>query len=711
MNRRRAPVLLAALFCAPAAALDFSFGELTGAFRGQVSLGAAMRMQGRDEDLIGKLNLPGQEQFCEDKAPPLVDGVPNPVGTAPGMNCQTVEGNAAYLALPGYANVNFDNGDLNYDKGDLVSAAVKVSPRLQLTWREYGLDLSGLYFYDAINENFEETHPNNFGNGGFQPEHTRRPDSASNVIGSRFQLLNAYVSAQLPLPGERQLSLKVGNQVLSLGTSTLLVFNGLNTVNPPDVAIRLLPGSDVRDVFVRVPLAMASTNITEALALTGFYQFRWEPTVLPPIGSFFSANDLIGGGDPYVVALFGKYREDPMNQVGVQERTQGNANLLSDAGRTLYPGPEKKPSHQGQYGFNASYFFETLNGTSVNLTYLNLHSRFPLIGFIAAEEGCAHDATNQVEAVTMCEGFRPPPLHAGRELVTIDSVKFFFEYPENIHALGTSFSTNLGAVAWTGEIVYRPNQPFQIDANDLGFAALQPIFPADNITYGGVGPIPAITIPARRTAAPDYVETSYRGHTVQPGQTIPGYERLKAIAYNTSFLFLQGASENWFAAEQMTTLLEIGAFHVLNMPKVDELQFAASGTQFHHSAGVDSTGTPTPEQQATDPGNRLNPSYQADGFATAFSYGYRVLNQLTYEDVLPGLRVLPQLVWFHDIGGRSPLPTGEFVAGRKQATAGVSVNYGAHWSGSLRYTWYFGGGRANNLADRDNLAATLNYDF
>jgi hypothetical protein len=271
-------------------------------------------------------------------------------------------------------------------------------------------------------------------------------------------------------------------------------------------------------------------------------------------------------------------------------------------------------------------------------------------------------------------------------------------------------------VSWTGEVVFRPNQPLQVDPTDVGFSALQTVFPATNIVVGAPATVPGlpvptgITIPARRTAVPDYLEF-YRNHVPQPGEPVSGYERLKTIAYDTSFLYLAGASGNWFRADQLTTLLELGAFQVVNMPDLDTLQFAAPGTQFHHSAGVDSTGTPTPEQTQTDPSNRLNPQYQASGFATSLSYGYRVLAQLTYEEVLPGLRVLPQIAWFHDLYGKAPLPTGEFVAGRKQAVIGASLIYLNDWSASLRYNLYFGGGRSNALEDRDNVALTVSYDF
>ena len=692
--------LAGVLFAESAVALDFGFDDwgITGSLRTQISAGAAMRTQDRNTALIGKTNLSGQFDFCED----------DPAGSAPGTNCTTVAGNNLYLALPGYPGVNNDNGNLNYEKGDLVNAAFKIAPRLQLNYGDFGLDVSGLYFFDDINTGFSEFHPNNLeDNLGFQPRNTARPESVEREVGTDFRLLNAYVSGAIPLSDERQLTFKVGNQILSLGTSTLLVFNGLNTINPPDANVRFLPGSDVRDVFIPVPLAVVGINITEALSVQGIYQFGWEPVATPPVGSFYSTSDIVGTGGAYAMALFGKMREDPLNQAGVDERTPGNANILSDAGRTLMRGPDQRPSDQGQYGINVEYFAEWLNNTSVGLTYLNLHSRFPTVNFTATEKTCAYDSTTFPEATVACDGFKTNAnMHSGQELLPIDTSRVFLEYPENIHALGVSFSTNLGEVAWTGEVVYRPNQPLQIDAADLGFAAVQPMFPATTITGG------AVDIPSRRTAAPDYVETVYRGNPeVQAGQIIRGYERMKTLAYNTSLLFLRGASDNPFGADQMTTLIEVGAFQVLDMPDVDQLQFSAPGTVFHHSAGIDSTGTANSDQMSTGAQNRLNPSYQADGFATAFSYGYRILNQFTYEDVFSNVRLLPQMGFFHDVEGKSPQPSGEFVERRKQAFLGLTANYGSSWSGTVRYQWFTGGGISNLQSDRDNIQLFVNYDF
>lgn len=694
-----AAILYVVLF-QPSYAFDFTldtFG-LTGSLQSQISAAAGIRMQDRDVNLIGKLNLPGQEQFCEDK--PLL-----PPGAAPGRDCTTVAGNAAFLALPGAPNVNGDNGDLNYNKGDVFAAPVRYAPRLHLVHDKFSIDLSGIFFYDPTNYDFTEYHPNNFqDNNGFQPRNTQRGKEAERQIGLGATLLDAYISTNVPLPGGYDLSVKLGNQLLSLGTTTTMFLNGLNIVNPPDANRALSPGADTRDIFQRVPLLVLNTSLTDNVSVLGFYQFLWKPLAVPPIGSYFSTSDILGAGAPYIALLFGKNREDPNNLMGVEERTQGNGNLLSNAGRTVYVGQPHDPRNSGEFGFNLNYLADWLNNTSFDFTFLNLHSRLPNVSFYAAAEGCTHQAANQAQALASCKGFSAVP--GGIEPLPVDTVHPFLDYAENIQSYGISFSTNLGTVSWTGEIVYRPNQPLQVDPTDVGFAALQPVFPHQSLNFG------AVTIPGARTAIPDYVESIYRGNTnVQPGEYVPGFERFKTIAYNSSLLFLFGASDNPFGADQVTLLTEVGAYQVLGLPSLDQLQIAAVGTYFHHSAGVDGTGTPNASQQA-DPANvRLNPHYQEDGFATNFSYGYRLLTQLSYEEVLQGLKVSPQFSFFHDVGGRGPAPVAEFTEGRKQATAGINFLLYNKFTSVIRYAWFFGAGAANPLSDRDNLQISLTYDF
>src|SRR5699024_3174435 len=130
----------------PAQAYRFNWGDLRGLFKLSASVGAAVRMEDRDPALIGKTNLPGQYNFCASRAG--------------GVNCSDVAGNAQYLALPGMANVNHDNGDLNYDQWDLVSAVMRVVPTLNLRYHGIGLNLKAYAFYDPINYDRDDRHPN-----------------------------------------------------------------------------------------------------------------------------------------------------------------------------------------------------------------------------------------------------------------------------------------------------------------------------------------------------------------------------------------------------------------------------------------------------------------------------------------------------------------------------------------------------------------------
>lgn len=664
-------------------------GGFTGSLKTSVSLGAALRMQSPNPALIGKLNLPGQYSFCEDK-----------MG---GVNCSSVAGNAQYLALPGAASVNGDDGDLNYGKGQLISAVFRIVPELKLRYRGIGLDVSAYAFYDPVNEYRHNHHPNNIGNNGFQSATTSRPASVKRDLGADVRLENAYLYGNVPV-GDYSVNVKLGKQLVNWGTSLTLLLNGVSTINPPDATILTMPGAQAGNFLIPEPLIDLESDLSDSLSVEGFYQFAWQPARIPPDGSYFSTNDLLGDGGQFAMLDFGKYREDPHDQVGKDGRIQGALALLTKAGRTLYRGPDHDPGSQGEYGFRLSYFAYWLNDTSFGLYFHNLHSRFPFGSFVAAQKGCLSDATNQVNVILACRGFANVP--GGKEPLPLDTAHYFADYPENIRMIGASFSTNLGQVAWTGEVAFRPNQPLQINPVDLGFAALRPTLPAKTIS------LVVVDIPGRNVAFPDYVEP-FRHQTVQPGQIIPGYQRFKTIQYDTSFVVVRGHSGNPFGADRLVSILELGAYQIMNLPSLNQLQLAAPGAYFHHSAGIDGSGTPNADQAAAPAKDRINPHYQAGGFASRWSYGFRLITTADYQNLIPGDTVSPQLAFFDDLGGRSPLPTGQFLSGRKQLKLGVKLTTASNQGITtlLRYTWIWGGGAANLMSDRDYLEWSIEYDF
>ena len=99
------------------------------------------------------------------------------------------------------------------------------------------------------------------------------------------------------------------------------------------------------------------------------------------------------------------------------------------------------------------------------------------------------------------------------------------------------------------------------------------------------------------------------------------------------------------------------------------------------------------------------------GYATATSYGYKVLLRNDYNNVFNLINLKPTLRWEQDLHGISPTPITNFVAGRRQLTAGVGFTYRGNVSGDVAYTRFIGAGQQNLLRDRDMFFGSLSRSF
>ena len=709
-------VLLAAT---AANAQDFDLLGISMDSTHQFTLGANMRMQDRDHSIIGKTNIPGQQGLCEADDCVSSSGDPAP--------------NQRFVDAPGFYSVNGDDGNLNYDKYDLTAAVVRLRSEFNLSFTDwlYGFVRTSA-FYDPINVDFDEYHPHNVEDGqangyeGFQPRRTPRSAAAQEDIGTNLELLDAYLTAYLPLPmGDRELTRRVGRQVLNWGESTFLVPNSLNHISPPNLARLNMPGSDTAEIFDPIALVVASTNLTDNLSMELNYHLDWQAVVADPAGSFFSTSDIAGGGD-YAMLSFGKAPEDP-EQISTPA---GLTALLSDSSRTTLRVEDRRASDDGQYGIALRYFADWLGpGTELAFYHANYHSRFPIASFTAADASSCRAADGitapglplpgigtvgpeQLACLGLL-GADPAAIAstiggalAGQaafpgNALPVDTGALFLEYPEDIKLWGFSFNTLIGDVALQGEYAFRENLPVQVHQVDLVYAHLQPAFPENDVDLLGLA-----TVPGARNAVPDYVETRYRGNTnIQPGDYIRGYERLKVGQLNLGGTVTFGGS-NWFGADQILGVYELGMVHVVDMPDENEIQFQGSGTDTHFSAGADGTGS-----GGVPDARRQNPTQQRNGFASEFSWGYRLVSLFTYNNAILGANVSPLFGLFHDVQGYSPGPGGLFVEGSKRLFSGIRFDYLNRYTGEMRYTWYTGGGEDNQLRDRDSLMLTLGYAF
>lgn len=749
----------------PASAFELTFDpdeELTGSLNSILSFGAQWRMQERDADIVGKAN--NNPRFEE-------------LGNQDRVN--------AYMQVPGLWSVNGDDGNLNYDQHDITYAVAKVTSDLNLSYGDFSFKAGWSFYFDEVNRNFKEQRVSRFylEDNTYDPVRdadclsdapanpcieTNRPKEIEDEVGFNFFLYDFNLAYDFEI-AEKFVTLRVGRQGVNWGESTFLVLGSINSVNPPNAYRLRIPGGDLKEIFKPLNMVFGSIGLTDNATLEAFYQLEWEPVDPDPVGSFFATSDVAGEGGDFAMLSFVE-PEDPNNEKdgagrGTPPASGGTPGPLPPSGRSteviktngrlnqfrrnVEAGLEggcgdanndglgtdepcdpdtldaqgwdefgyTTPRDEGQYGVKLAYYAEDLNGgTDLGFYYLNIHSRLPYASLIST-----------VQTAQPAVG---PPV-VPDVLDNADTLKVFLTYPEDIKYYGMSFSTNVGDWAVSGELVYRPDYPFQIHSTDLTFAALAPAF-SDFCLTGETGPsgtTDSANTPAdygecanaaqgravNRVSVPSFVEVFRSGDlsapnenfTTRPRSIVSGYEELDALQYDMTFLALPGT--NPFAADTWLVLFETGFTKVMDMPDIDELQFDASGADTHFSRGVNEGA----QQNPTLGGTLVQNPEREDGervFADDFSWGIRFISLLTYNDLLFGFNVEPLTGFFWDINGNSPGPGGNFIEDRKTIFQGIRFNKG-NWSGEMRYTWFTGADERNAERDRDNLFLQFTYSF
>lgn len=703
---------LTLLTCIPAGTAAFELGPLSGSLNTRVTAGIQLRVQSRDERLIGKLSVPGQQDLCraDDCVSARGDAAPNQ---------RLVDARGAF------SGTNEDNGNLNYDAGDLTAALLQIRPRLDLFFGEWQLQASALFFHDAVNAGFEDRHADT----RFQPARTPRSDRIESHYARGVRVGNLFVSRSFSLGGE-ELLLKLGNQVLSWGEANLVQFNGLAELNPLDAPMLAFPGAEISQYQLPVPLAVAGLTLGPSLSLELVYQLQWRAAKLPASGSLLSFNDIAGGGT-YAMLGFGNYSEDPDGQF----TPAGPTALVSQASRTArIPGEDfGAPRDSGQYGARLSYFADWLNnGTELAFHYLRYHSRYPVLSGYAAEASCSRDATlpGFAGALLACQGFNAAFNPIGREPLPVDTVQPFLDFPEGIDLFGISFNTNVGDWVLSGEWAYRPNQPLQVLQSDVLFTLLGPAFPETDLVIGTAAladpallaglpaallapvaalraalPVDAVfTLPGEQSAAPDLL-SGYRGIEIGPGDYVAGFERQRSS--QMTMTAARTFARNPFGATQMILAVEGAALVIHDLPDAGRLFFEGAGDRTHPSPGADGTGSADGQPDS----RRINPTQMTDGFGDDLAYGYRVLLRLSYNDLPGGVTLNPAVVFLHDLKGTSPAPVTNFIEDRRVIIANLSAEFRDNWSAGLGYQVFSGGGTRHRLRDRDNLSAFVAYVF
>ena len=625
----------------PAAGFSFDLGsDFNGAFDSTVAYGVQMRLQGRACGLIAQDS-----------------------GGCAALTAQLPEASQdAYF-------INADQGDLNYNKYDLVSEVVKGTSELQLKMPyNFGFFGRASGLYDRRIGNVERT--------PLLPE-------ARRYSVYNFQPLDAYLNKDFTW-FDRSARLRVGWQVMSWGED-IFVLGGINSINAVDIRRYHVAGTQVKEILRPAPMISFSSDISSNVSTEAYWQWHWNGFQLDPPGTYFSSANPVGRGNPQ--ALFiptsslnagvlanpagaallsaGLIRLAPAGTAGdsgttglsVQQMKQGGGvtpgpmqqrlikgftvpgNPLSrlaatalvmaalNTGTIIPQASDSGGRNQGQYGLSFRYRPEWVDA-SFGLYYERFNSKIPFITYTVSS---AYKTDNPVSAA------------------------YKIEYPSGIQLFGMSYNTNVGDWALGGEVSWRPNDAVAIDTS-----------------------VPSGNIP---NSAP-YACVNGGGEAA--GKYCRGWVDRAKLQVQQSFLQVFSPTEG-FGGFVLSTL---------------------GGKEGYFLGEIGATDYPGLDRLGGVPW-----SLPAYALPDKFSAGYTLESQITYPNVMNlGFDWLPQIDWSHGVIGNTPnaLP---WQANTKSATFTLNINRHNIITAALAYNWFWGGGTPNQTSDRDFLSFTVGYNF
>ncbi|MFO1283328.1 MAG: DUF1302 domain-containing protein [Burkholderiales bacterium] len=382
----------------PARAASFEFANgVSGDFNTTLSFGVQVRMKDRLRNNIGNDN--GGD-------------VPTTGAIGGRINGDPATSNPDFNFLQG------DDGNLNYDKHDIVSAVLKGTHELGLKYQDWKFLARGSWIYD------------------FKIDDTRSlplaPDAYKQAVRDT-ELLDLWVSKDFQTPWGLPGQVRLGNQVISWGEDIFIV-GGVNSINALDLRRFHVPGTQLKEIFRPAPMAYVNTAIAPGFNLEAYYQFRWNGFKFDPVGTFFSGADVIGKGQrPAFI---------PSSILGEAPGTFGDRGDAAVYGVNVLPfEQDRTPPNSKQYG--AAFRFKPKNwDTEWALYYVRYHDKLPFTTlFTETDPASPYMAANVIGA------------------------GYYNEYGKDKDIWGVSFNTKVGPVAVGGELSYRPRDSVGIDGS------------------------------------------------------------------------------------------------------------------------------------------------------------------------------------------------------------------------------------------------------
>jgi hypothetical protein len=309
--------------------------------------------------------------------------------------------------LPG--TLNQDDGDRSFNKG-IISSRVDLFTEVVATYNDFGARLSGAAWNDDVY---------NRGNANNSSATLNSVSVASNEFtgttrklhGGNAELLDAFVFGKVDL-GDTSASFRFGRHALLWGESLFFGNNGIAGTQASSDIIKLQSSPNARFQEITRPGNQISglLQLSSNLAVGAYYKFDWEANRFPATGSYFSAGDILTGGERLITAT----------PPGIQPKA-------------FFRGTDQNATDSGQYGMDVKW---SPADSDIDL------------GFYALRYNSRNPQTYLRPGV----GFNP----VSGQIGTYNLV-----YAEGISAYGMSASATYGAVNVAGEVSMRQDADLQ----------------------------------------------------------------------------------------------------------------------------------------------------------------------------------------------------------------------------------------------------------
>lgn len=460
-------------------AVEFNFGELRAQIDNNISYGVSMRTEKPDAG-------------------------------------QVMPQNGAQFGINGKgSSYNYDDGTLNYKRGDVYSNVLKWSGDLEIGYKNFGAFTRARAWYDQVI--MDET-----------PRFKEYNDATKSYAGKGAEILDAFVWGDFDVAGA-PVNVRVGRQVLSWGESTFIQ-GGVGSINPVDASAFRRPGAEIKEGLLPVNLAYTSIGLTANTTLEAFYQLQWEKTRTDPCGTFFSTIDFVADGcGPVLLTYTEAENEGQFPNTTIVERFE-----------------DGEPKDDGQFGVALRTYTDFFGGMELGLYYTNLHSRMPYINGKLLDNPY------------------------GGAVLGNHRMEYQIAYPEDIQTMGISMATSLpNGASLSAEISYRPDLPLQWNAFELIFAGVPYDAPdhsrffQQRIKEFGLTPADFKTGTLKQAKVDSLV-----------GEVIDGFDKFDVWQAQTTYIQF---FDRVFGADQLAVVAEAGVNYVPDLPNKSDARYGRSG--------------------------------------------------------------------------------------------------------------------------------------